>query len=249
MLKRLLHIAGILFLIIFVVVTFSFSIKERRDAPCHNIEVKFNENELIKISEDEIIKLIKDADKEIIGKELRYINADKIEKAVESHQAILKAEIYKITTKDSSSYNGIIGVRVKHRRPVVRVMSSTGSYYLDENSEKIPVSPGYTTNVLVATGYFDEEFAKGQLLPFIKYIRSNEFWNAQIGQVHVEENGDIIITPLIGEHLIELGTLENYEEKLFNMRAFYNQVMMKNNWNRYENISLKYKDQVIAKKR
>jgi len=233
----------------FVVVTFSFSVKERRGVTCRNIEVKFFEDELIKVPADEIIRLIKLADHEIIGKELKKINADIIEREVEKHQAILNAEVYKITTKDSVSYSGIVGIIVKHRMPVVRIMSSSGSYYLDENSEKIPVSSGYTAKVLVSTGYFDENFAKEQLLPFILYIRDNEFWNAQIEQVHIEESGDIILTPLIGDHLIELGNLENYEEKLLNMRAFYNQVIAKNNWNKYKRISLKYKDQVIAKMR
>ena len=43
-----------------------------------------------------------------------------------------------------------------------------------------------------------------------------------------------LLTPLVGDHLIELGTLENYPEKLRNMKAFYKQVMANNNWNKYE---------------
>jgi len=247
--RKLLHIISLLLLTLFVVLTFSFSVNERKRVSCAGLEIKFSEDELIKVSEDEIISLVKKADKEIIGKELKHINADVIEKEVEKHQAILNAEVYKITTKDTASYKGLVGIRVKHRVPIVRIMSSTGSYYLDENSEKIPVSTNYSANVLVTTGFFDDKFAKEELLPLIIYIRSNEFWNAQIEQIHVEENGDIILTPLIGDHLIELGLPENYEEKLLNMKAFYNQVIVKNNWNKYERISLKYKDQVIAKKR
>jgi cell division protein FtsQ len=247
--RKLLHIISLLLLTLFVVLTFSFSVNERKDVSCASVEVKFSEDELIKVSEDEIISLVKKADKEIIGKELKRINADVIEKEVEKHQAILNAEVYKITTKDTTSYKGLVGIRIKHREPIVRIMSSTGSYYLDENAEKIPVSTDYSANVLVTTGFFDDKFAKEELLPFIMYLRSNEFWNAQIEQIHVEENKDIILTPLIGDHLIELGPPENYEEKLLNMKAFYNQVIVKNNWNKYERISLKYKDQVIAKKR
>jgi cell division protein FtsQ len=233
----------------FILVTLSFSAREIRNAPCRDIEIIFKEDELIKISKDEIMHLVKASDDNIIGREIRNIDADHIEKEIEKHQAILKAEVYKVTTKDSLSYSGILGVRVMHRIPVVRIMSSSGSYYLDKNGREIPVSGNYAAHVIVATGYFSKEFAKEQLLPFILYIDRCPFWKAQIEQVHVEKDGDILLTPLIGSHLIELGSLEYYQEKLVNMRAFYDQVLVQNNWNKYKLISLKYKNQVIGKKR
>ncbi len=33
------------------------------------------------------------------------------------------------------------------------------------------------------------------------------------------------------------------------MKAFYTQVLANNNWHKYEKVSLKFKNQVIAKKR
>jgi cell division protein FtsQ len=103
--------------------------------------------------------------------------------------------------------------------------------------------------VLVATGYFSEDFAKEQLLPFALFLEENPFWKAQIEQVHVEQNGNVVLTPLVGDHLIELGNMQNYVEKLRNMKAFYEQVLVLNNWDKYQTISLKYKNQVIAKKK
>ena len=226
-----------------------FSEKERNNVICRNIEIRFRDDDLIKISKEEITGLVKAADKDIIGRELRAINADRIEKEVEKHKAILKAEVYKVTTRDSNAYSGILGVKVMHRIPVVRIMSSSGSYFLDKNSEKVPLSVNYTANVLVITGYFTEEFAREELLPFVLYIDRNPFWKALIQQLYVEKNGDIFLTPLIGDNKIELGSLENYQEKLVNLKAFYDQVLANNNWNKYETVSLKYKDQVIAKKR
>jgi len=65
----------------------------------------------------------------------------------------------------------------------------------------------------------------------------------------VEQDGDLILTPLMGDHLIELGTSDNLQEKFRNMKAFYKQVLANRNWNKYESISLKYNNQVIAKRR
>lgn len=249
MLRKILKLAGYILLAAFMVVTLAFSSRESRHVACRNIEIEFNENELIKTSREEIVRLISAADNQLTGKELREINTELIEKEIEKHQAVLNAEVFKVVARDSSSYKGILGVRVKHREPVLRVMSSSGTYYLDRTGTQVPVSSGYTANVLVASGYFSEDYAKEQLLPFVLFLEENPFWKAQIEQIHVEQNGNILVTPLVGDHLIELGSLDDYQEKLRNMKAFYEQVLVQNNWEKYEKISVKYKNQVIAKKK
>lgn len=249
MLRKVLKLVGLLLLVAFLVVTLAFTSRESKNISCRGIEVKFEENELIKISESEITRLVKLADEQLIGKNLGMINSELIEKEVENHQAILNAEVYKVVAKDSSSYAGILGVKVKHREPAVRIISSSGNYYLDKTGAKIPVSANYAANVLVATGYISEQFARDQLLPFVLFLNNNDFWDAQTEQIHVEQDGNVIITPQVGDHLVELGSLEDFQEKLRNMWVFYNQVMVNNNWNKYEKVSVKYKNQVIAKKK
>ena len=249
MLQKLLKIAGYLGLAMFFIVTLAFTSHESKNVPCRSVEIEFGNDELIKLSKAEISRMVKSADKEITNKKLEDINADAIEKEVEKNPAVLKAEVYKVVAKDTASYKGIVTVRVKHRRPVVRVMSQSGSYYLDKFGNKVPISTSYTANVLVATGYFTDKYAKEQLLPFVLFVEGDEFWKAQIEQVHVEKGGDVILTPLVGDQIIELGKLIDFQEKLRNMKAFYNQVLANNNWDKYEKISLKFKNQVVAKKR
>lgn len=249
MLLKILKLAGYILLAAFMVVTLAFSSRESRHVSCGNIEIEFSEDEIIKTSREEVARLIHAADNQLIGKELRAINAERIEKEIEKHQAILNAEVFKVVAEDSISFKGILGVRVKHREPVLRIMSSSGTYYLDKTGAQIPISPSYTANVLVATGYFSEDFAKKQLLPFALHLEENPFWKAQIEQVHVEQDGNVVLTPLVGDHLIELGSMENIGEKLRNMKAFYEQVLVRNNWDKYHTISVKYKNQVIAKKK
>ncbi|HKJ78184.1 MAG TPA: hypothetical protein VKA10_01560 [Prolixibacteraceae bacterium] len=249
MLRNIFKMTGLFALVAFILATLAFTSKEGKDVVCRSIEIKIEPNDVIKLNEKEITRLAQMADEQLMGKNLRMINAELIEREVEKHKAILKAEVYKVVVKDTNSYAGILGVKVKHREPAVRIISTSGNFYLDKEGVRIPVSANYAANVLVATGYFSEQFAREELLPFVLHLSKNEFWNAQAKQVHVEKDGNIIITPLVGSHLVELGTLENYPQKLRNMQQFYKQVMANNNWNKYEKISLKYKNQVIAKKR
>jgi cell division protein FtsQ len=249
MIRKLLKIAGSLVLVIFIVGTLAFTSFESKDVVCHNIEIDFDSGELIQVNKNELIRLVKAADKDVLNKKLNQINSEIIERAVEKHQAILNAEVYKVIAKDSTAYTGVLGIRVKHREPIVRIMSETASYYLDEFGGKIPISMNYTANVLVSTGYFTEKYAKEELLPFVLFIEHDDFWQAQIEQVHIGKNGEVLLTPLVGDHIIEFGKLDDYQKKLQKMKAFYEQVLAKNNWNKYKTVSLKYNDQVIAKRR
>jgi cell division protein FtsQ len=128
-------------------------------------------------------------------------------------------------------------------------MSNSGNYYLDEAGDKIPVSASYTAHVLATTGFLTEKYAKNKLLPFVLYIENDEFWSAQIEQVHIEKSGEVLLTPLVGNHIIDFGKLDDYQRKLQKMKAFYEQVLANNNWNKYSRITLKYNNQVIAKRR
>lgn len=250
MFRKLTKIAGFLVLALFIVATLAFTSRKYENAVCRNIEIEYEKNEVIRVNKEDIINLVKKADKDILGKTFNQINTVSIEAEVEKHEAILKVEVYEIVaTTDSSSYKGVLAVRVKHREPVVRIMSDKESYYLDKFGGRIPISKNYTANVLVSTGNISEKYAKEQLLPCILFIENDEFWKAQIEQVHIEKSGDVILTPLVGDHFIELGTLDNYEEKLRNMKTFYKDVLANNNWNKYKSVSLKYKNQVIAKRR
>lgn len=249
MFRKIVNILGIVILAAFIVTTLAFTYSESKNIVCKNIQIKFAKNETIKINESEIIRLVKSADEQLIGKKLKQINTEILESEIEKHQAILNAEVYKIIAKDTAGFKGILAVKVKHRRPVLRIITSSANYYLDEFAGKIPSSTNYAANVMVASGSISEKFAKEKLLPFVIYVNKNDFWQAQIEQIFVDQNEEIILTPLVGNHSIEFGNLENYSIKLRNMKAFYQQVLAKNNWNKYNMVSLKYENQVVAKKR
>lgn len=249
MFRKLLKIGASLLPVIFIIGTLAFTSHESKDVVCGDIEIEIEEDDVIKVDKSELVRLVKSADAKLMDKKMDQINSEIIEDAVEKHHAILNAEVYKIMAVDSGSIEGVLTVKIDHRDPVLRIMSDQGNYYLDEFGGKIPISSNYAANVLVTTGYFTETFAKAQLLPFALYIENDDFWQAQIEQIHVEKDGEVLLTPLVGDHIIELGEINNYEKKLAKMRAFYEQVLVKDNWNKYKTVCLKYKDQVVAKKR
>jgi cell division protein FtsQ len=249
MVRKVLKLTGFLVLVIFIIGTLAFTSIESKNIMCADIQVVFNKSDVINIEKEKLIRLVKSVDNKVLSKTLGEINADIIEEEIEKLPAILKADVYKLMVNENGAYKGTLVVKVKHREPVLRVIASSGSYYLDEFGMKIPVSTNYATNVMVASGSISEGFAVEQLLPFVLYIEDNDFWKAQIQQIYVEEDGDVLLSPLVGDHIIELGDLNNYRWKLHIMSAFYKQVLAKNNWDKYEMVSLKYNNQVVAKRK
>ncbi len=249
MLKKLAKIFGALVLIVFLIGSLAFTSYEKKEVKCTGIEVSFNDSDPIHVSKKEVLRLVNAADNKIIKKSLNQINSELIEESVENNQAIKKAQVYKIIKNDSGTYNGVLVVKIIHREPVLRIISESDNYYLDKEGYKIPASSNYTTNVLVITGAVSEKFAVEKILPFVLYVEDDDFWHAQIEQINVERNGDVHLIPLIGNQTIEMGSLDNYETKLRHVKAFYEQVMAKNNWDKYKEISVKYDNQVIAKRK
>jgi cell division protein FtsQ len=249
MVRKILKLTGFLMLIIFIIGTLAFTSIEGKNIMCTDIQVVFNKKDIINIDKDKLIRLVKSADNKVLSKTLNEINAEIIEEEIEKLPAVLKADVYKLMVNDKGVYKGTLVVKVKHREPVLRVINSSGSFYLDKYGMKIPVSTSYASNVMVATGSVSETFAVEQLLPFVLYIEDNDFWKAQIQQIHVNGDGDVLLSPLVGGHIIELGDLNNYRWKLQIMSAFYKQVLARNNWDKYEKVSLKYNNQVVAKRR
>ena len=246
--KRILILTGCLLLGIILIVTLVFASHSTADVKCREITVKYLGKRNIQLTSNELIRMVRACDPKIIGKKLNEIDTEAIESRLVKNPSILRAAVYKKVVRDSSGYKGIIGLNIRHRIPKLRIVSPQGNFYVDGTGNKFPVSLNYAANVPVITGNVSLELVRTDLLPFIEFIQKNRFWKAQIKQIHVNSGGELLLTTLVGNHLIEFGTTDKLEEKFRNLRAFYDQVLTKNKWNKYKRIILKFDNQVIAKK-
>ncbi len=247
-LKKILIVSGWLLWIAFLAVTLAFSARETEEVKCREIAIRYAGNQTIRLSKNELERMVRSADPHIIGRKMTEINSGAIESKLSSHKAILKADLYKTIVRDSTGYRGVITLKVKHRIPALRVLSAQENYYMDKEGNRIPASVSYAADVPIATGNISAAMAEKELLPLVEFIQNNRFWRAQIKQIHINEAGEILMTTLVGDQVIELGNTENMEEKFRNLRAFYDQVLTPYNWNKYNRVILKYNNQVIAKK-
>ena len=151
-----------------------------------------------------------------------------------------------------------IHVRIEQREPVLRVMDGSGSnYYLDINGAKMPPSRNFAARVMVATGnlppYSPDFLVKKKsplkdLFQLNQAIAADDFLNSLIQQIHLTEGGDFVLVPLIGDQKIIVGGIKNLENKFWRLKNFYKEAMVREGFQRYETINLKYRGQVVCKK-
>lgn len=139
-------------------------------------------------------------------------------------------------------------IEVLPQQPILHVISQKGEdYYLASNGLTMPTA-NFNVDLCVATGLVTKEFASEQLLELARYIRNDLFWSEQIEQIHVVAPEQIELYPRIGKHVIELGSTENFRNKLNRLRIFYQEGLERVGWNKYKTISLAYDDQIVCTK-
>ena len=167
---------------------------------------------------------------------------DRIETELLKNEMIAQVEAYKTPS-------GIIKLEVMQKMPILRIMGVRGSYYVDNLGTTMPISRRYAAHVPIVSGYVEKELAVTDLYKFALFLQENEFWNDQIEQIYVYPDNDIELIPRVGNHRIMLGTLDEFEEKLANLKLFYEQAIPKVGWEKYSMINLKYKNQIVCTKK
>lgn len=156
----------------------------------------------------------------------------------------------------SVSVSGRVVVRADQRRPIARLFHGDRELYLDREGAVFPVSRVGNCNVLVAGGDFSAPLRPDSLdaqltalWQVASYLDSESRYSKLIDQIFVERDGDIMMVPKVGDHVVELGDANDLDGKFANLVAFYRKGMPRAGWDTYSKISLKFKGQVVCTKK
>jgi len=216
---------------------------------CQSVEVKINPSSPRFLDEGEIAGMIEKSGLPIIGHRLSSIDINQLEAKLSSFTTLNNVEIFRKVESKGMSFTGKLIISVDQRTPVLRIKNATEDYYLDAEGVKIPTSPKYVERILIATGTIPDESIKKNLLKMTDFVNKNQFWSAQVEQVFIQANGEILLVPQVGDCLIEFGTPEDYEIKFRNLKAVYQEGFKNRGWNRYRLMSVKYRNQVVCTKK
>jgi cell division protein FtsQ len=211
------------------------------------------------VTHNEILNLISGKRGRILGKQVREIKIPEIEEDIGRLRELKTAELY-------MTVDGILHVYTDQRDPVMRVLANNGGdYYIDNEGVVVRRRTLYTPrlhivggNVNISQAMLDgisvlDTSIRNSILKdiyyLVGYINSDSFWSAQIDQIYVDGNDEIDLIPRVGNHIIHLGSAENFRDKLRNLSVFYDKVLPVVGWNSYSKIDLAFRDQIVCKRR
>lgn len=243
MLKRIFIILINLLVAAYLVAAITAFNRKPEGEVCRGIRIEIRDSVYAGfVTKKEITGLLEKKGINPIGRKMERIHTKTIENELAGHPLIDQAECYKTPGNE-------LCVELTQRIPILRIMSDNGeNYYIDNKGTVMPSSARCVAQVAIVTGRVEKSFAMRELHKFGVYLQNNSFWNAQVEQIHVLPNHRIELVPRVGNHIIYLGKIDKYEQKLNRVKEFYTKALNKVGWNKYSRINVEFSNQIICTK-
>lgn len=237
---KLLVFLGLAAYLIFALVKFN---RPTESPECTGLEIIIEDDQCTNfINENEVRELLVSKKLFPEGKALDDVDLTQLEAVLTSSPYIDEVLCFK--TADHR-----ISIQVTPRVPVLHVLNSEGEdFYIDNRGGTMPRGH-HVIDLLVMTGNVPRKSAGPLYSAMGIRLGRDPFWNQEIQEIHVRADGDIELTPHLGDFTILLGDTSRLDDKLYRMRRFYTEGLEKAGWNRYKVINLKFEGQVVAERR
>lgn len=186
-----------------------------------------------------------------------------IEKAVKRMEEIKSVRVYK-------ELGGKWFIEAWLRKPIARILREDGlSSYLDTEGQTIGVTSLHIANVLVITGKIKEPIRRTHVQEIINndslknirklddfyrissYVCNAPFFASLIGQIYLDDKGEFVLIPLVGNQKIVFGTAHSkkqVEDKFKRLKIFYEEGIPYQGWDKYSEINVKYDGQIVCRR-
>lgn len=260
--KNILLLAGKIIFLTFVITSMAFVNKEYKKKKVEVVNIKIiSDNQPMMCSVEEIEKYV-NAQYDLKDKAYFEINFNQLERYLNEKNEVKNTSVYFLP-------DGQMYIQVKERKPIVRVIKSQQSYYIDDDWKIMETTKSYKLPVLLGDIY--ENLEKYKHYPVYKIVQSEDlkqisvFDDAYIvfncilkdstiyhftDYVYINKNQEITLYPTIGKFKITFGSSEYFQEKINKFKLFILNGLNKNDsWNKYSEINLKYKNLVYCTKK
>ena len=235
-----------------MIVLLAAASKKQKQHLCKDVTITIKgDSKQVFIDKKEIQNQLKlTAKGSLINKPLSGISLSQLENRLKDHPWISKAQLY----FDSRN---ILHVAVVERIPIARIFTTTGqTFYIDSTGHRMPLLENINLRLPIITNFTSakklhasDSLMLNDITRMVSYISAHLFWSAQIAQFDITHERTFEAIPVVGNHIIKLGTAEGFAKKLDKLYLFYQNIISKTGFDKYKAIDLQYQDQIIGVKR
>ncbi len=230
--------------------------KGRSEEVCKSFKVTLLDSSLNRfVTKDEVVDIIEGYHNgKTIGMKIDSVKLKDLEMLLNKKSAIKESEVF-------INRDGTVNIEITQRKPIIRIETLSGGYYIDESGYIFPLIENCTSFVPIVTGNLPVDITEKRELigkdsvewinKFVKlgkYLEQNAFWNAQIEQIYFEKENCAELYTRVGDQKIVFGDIKDIEPKFKKLYAFYLNALPELGWDRYSSIDLSFKGQIVCKK-
>lgn len=167
------------------------------------------------------------------------LDLDTIEKVIETNEMVKSAQVY-------LTIDGKLTSKIVQRQPIGRVEGKT-KFYLDEEGKNMPLSRNHSARVPIITGNITGKSLE-DVYVILKYINRDEFLRKNVIGIHIEHEDNYQLKFRVENFVVNLGDVENLEQKFNNFKAFYTKAAKDKTLENYNIVSLEFNNQVVCTK-
>lgn len=218
----------------------AFTSKRNQERLLAKSEVIFTGDDNLFITNEAVNKLLIENNTTARSIRKDKVDLNRLEKSLNRHEMIEKSEVF-------VTIDGVLKAKVKQKTPIARVLDENGSFYIDYEGNRMPLSEQYSARVPLITGDVNDGNRK-KIAEMFKMVHDDDFLKKNIIGATVSPNGNIVLANRNFSYDIDFGRTINMERKFSNYKAFFQKAVTDSTINKYKLINLRFTQQVVCTK-
>ena len=216
-----------------------FTHKEHVEHPLKGIELTIHrENENGFIDKDVEYQKIMNICDTARNKDITKIPLDSV-------RNYIKSIPWAVYTEANITFDEILEVNIVECQPIMRIYDKNGrSVYLDADGNVYPTKSGYSEHFLIGSGNITKDDLP-KVFKVMKSVLNNSYSNCCVKQVYFDgKNFELVMNNV--DMKVVLGDDQDVDEKLMNMKYFFEQMQGSPELKNYCKINFNFENQVVC---
>ena len=239
---KLFNWTNIRLVLMFVLVIFLFSFTSNRNEnrKLTKSVVIFVGDSAPFVKQETVNKLLIENKKDASSIQKVNLDLNKLETTLDAQEMIEKSDVF-------VSIDGVLKAVVKQKTPIARVFDNNGSFYIDYEGNRMPLSTNFTARVPLVSGGINKKNNE-DLSDLFRLIYDDAFLKKNIIGIQIMPNGSLKMLNRNFEYQIDFGRMINVERKFRNYKAFFQKAVLDSSLYKYKKIDLRFTEQVVCTK-
>jgi cell division protein FtsQ len=205
----------------------------------NGVNIKFVGNENLYLTQGTVNKLLIQKYGPLTNVPKDKVVLNTIESVIETNEMVKSAQVY-------LTINGELTSKIAQRQPIGRVEGNS-KFYLDEEGGHMPLSRHHSARVPIITGKITGKSLEDAYV-ILNYINKDDFLRKNVIGIHIEDEGKYQLRFRVDNFVVNLGDVEDLENKFNNFKAFYAKATKDHSLGEYQVVSLEFNNQVVCTK-